>query len=208
MGNSAGRAIREIDWSEGWMAVRASATFRSNEMKVQGDSPSALFGRRDVKTRVAGPTMRAIVAAAAGRILSRRSRPLVAELGDSARSGVFRGEINGITMITTNFVDIVEAKVESRLTWQISHSSWSLKVIERRRLGDSGAFEKAAPYSVSLEGDLAEAARFLDVPRELFFGAAHADGWTASEITIARLRWLDMPCANPSASLNLILRLL
>jgi hypothetical protein len=161
-----------------------------------------------VKSRVAGPTMRAIAAAAAGRILSQRSRPLRGELGDPSRSGVFRGESNGIAMTTTNVVDVVEAEVESRITWEIRHPLWTLKVIERRRLGDSGDFEKVAPYSVSLEGDLADAARFLNVPRELFFGAAHADGWTAREITIERLRWLDTPYANPSPSLNLLLRLL
>jgi hypothetical protein len=45
---------------------------------------------------------------------------------------------------------------------------------------------------VALSGDLLEGARFLHIPRELFVHALRADGWSAANVTLEQLRWLDV----------------
>jgi len=158
-------------------------------------------------SRIAGPTLKALVAASMARLLIQKAEAFSGAIGDPARPGVYREEVDGVTLTTTNFVNVVEDDVESRLTWEIAHPLWTLRFSERRML-ESGSFEKAAPYSAALEGDLIDAARFLGLPRELFFGALRADGWTAAQIAIERLRWLDLPYARSGSTLNVILRLL
>lgn len=161
-----------------------------------------------MNNKVAGPTLRALIAANMGRILSQRGARVPGDLGDPGRSGVFHEDINGVRVTTTNHVKVIEAGVESRLTWDIVHPQWTLKFTERRQLDDDGQFERAAPYEVSLEGDLIDAARFLGLPKELFFGAARADGWSRSAVIIEGLRWIDGPYVQDRGQLNVILRLL
>jgi hypothetical protein len=160
-----------------------------------------------MNSRIAGPTLNALVAASMSRMLIQKGEAFSGAIGDPARSGVYREEVNGVTVTTTNFVNVVEADVESRLTWEIAHASWTLRFTERRML-ESGNFEKAAPYTATLEGDLIDAARFLALPKELFFGAVRADGWSPAQIAIERLRWLDLPYICEGARLNAVLRLL
>jgi hypothetical protein len=98
--------------------------------------------------------------------------------------------------------------VESRLTWEIKHSLWVLSITDRRLLTDDGSFVRSAPFEASLEGDMVDAARFLQLPRELFFMALRGDGWTSTELTIEQLRWIDGPYVVENHKANAILRLL
>jgi hypothetical protein len=156
----------------------------------------------------AGPTLRALVAATVNRMLLQSRPPFDRGLGDPRRSGVFRDEVNGVALTTTNHVNVLDCDVESRLVWELTNPLWTLKFVERRRLEQDGSFERVAPYEVSLEGDLIDAARFLRLPRELFFSAVGGDGWTKAEITIEGLRWLDLPYGYDRNGLGVVLGLL
>lgn len=157
--------------------------------------------------RTAGPTLRALAAAGIGRVII-QAQATTDAIADYSRSGNYRDEIHGVKLATSNVITVDVPDVESRFTWEITHPFWTLKFTERRRLSDEGSFVKSAPYEVILEGDLVDAARFLRLPRELFFEAVRADGWTATEATIERLRWLDMPYVTDDQSLKVVMKLL
>ena len=140
---------------------------------------------------VAGPSLRALAAAAVGRLLVLLDNGR--GLADYSRSGDVKEEVNGVTLSTSNVITVQPEEVQSRLTWEIVHELWTMRFTERRCMEEGGSFVKSAPHQVELEGDLVDAARFLGIPRELFFEALRADGCSHSAITIERLRWLNIP---------------
>lgn len=144
-----------------------------------------------MKKTIAGPSLRALAAAAVGRNLVQ----LYDGQGpaDYSRSGTLREEVKDITVFTYNQITVVPPNVQSRLTWEITHPSWTLSFVERRMLDEEGEFVKSGPHQVCLDGDLVEAARFLDIPKELFFDALRGDGWSHAEIMIEKLRWPKIP---------------
>jgi hypothetical protein len=140
--------------------------------------------------RSAGPSLKALAAAAIGRLVLQLD--LGADPPDYSLAGVWRGEIAGLTLVRTTVISIEPPDVDSRVTWEIRHAAWSLTFIERRQFtGDK--FARSAPYQVALSGDLLEAARFLNIPKELFLQALRADGWSAASTTLEQLRWLPAP---------------
>ena len=153
-----------------------------------------------MKKTIAGPSLRALVAAAVGRHLVQLNDGQ--GLADYGRSGSLREEIQDVTVFTYNVISVLPPDVQSRLTWEISHPRWTLSFVERRLLDQSGAFVKSAPHQVCLEGDLVEAARFLEIPKELFLDAICADGWSHAEIVVEKLRWPSMPMLIKSQSLR------
>ena len=140
---------------------------------------------------IAGPTLRALASAAVGRLLVQLDGGQ--SIADYSRSGVLKDEVDGVTVRTSNVITVEPPDVQSRLTWEIEHELWALRFTERRALGEDGIFVKTAPHQVILEGDLTEAARYLGIPRELFYEALRADGWSHAAITIEALRWLKIP---------------
>lgn len=153
-----------------------------------------------MKKTIAGPSMRALVAAAVGRNLVQLSD----ERGppDYSRSGSLREEVKDITVLTYNLITVVPPDVLSRLTWEITHPMWNLSFTERRMLAEEGVFLKSAPHQVHLEGDLVEAARFLGIAKELFLDALRADGWSHAAIMIEKLRWPSIPMLRETQSLR------
>ncbi len=138
----------------------------------------------------AGPTLNALAAAAIGLLW------IQLDIGggpeDYSLSGAWTGEIGNLTVVRSNVISVEPPEIHSRVTWELTHPSWSLIFIERRRFVE-GKFKRSAPYQVALSGDLLEAARFLNIPKELFLLGLRADGWTASSVTVEKLRWLDLP---------------
>ena len=139
--------------------------------------------------RCAGPSLNALAAAAIGRLWVQLD--VGAQPDDYSLAGVWKGEVDGLTLVRANVISVEPPEIHSRVTWELSHSSWSLTFIERRQFV-SGKFMRSAPYQVSLSGDLLEAARFLNIPKELFLQGLRADGWTSASTTLERLRWLDV----------------
>ena len=150
----------------------------------------------------AGPSLRALVAAAIGRLF------LQLEVGgplDYSVSGERAEERYGLTLAWSNVISVEPPEVHSRLTWEVTHPAWALSFIERRRL-EGTAFVRSAPYQVSLTGDLVEAARFLAIPRLLFIEALRADGWSPASIVVEQLRWFDIPVPGEPTTLRLVMR--
>lgn len=138
----------------------------------------------------AGPSLRALAAAAIGRLWIQLD--IGAEPNDYSLSGVWTGEIEDLTLVRSNVISVEPPEIHSRVTWELTHPDWSLTFIERRRF-DEGRFRRSAPYLVTLSGDLLEAARFLNIPKELFLLGLRADGWSRASVTLEQLRWLDIP---------------
>lgn len=138
----------------------------------------------------AGPTLNALAAAAIGLLW------IQLDIGggpeDYSLSGVWTGEVDDLTVVRSNVISVEPPEIHSRVTWELTHPSWSLTFIERRRFTD-GRFKRSAPYQVALRGDLLEAARFLNIPKELFLLGLRADGWSSPSVTLEQLRWLDIP---------------
>ena len=145
-----------------------------------------------VDKRCAGPSLNALAAAAIGRLWVQLD--VGAQHDDYSLSGIWKGEVDGLTLVRANVISVEPPEIHSRVTWELTHYSWSLTFVERRQF-IRGKFKKCAPYQVSLSGDLLEAARFLNIPKELFLQVLRADGWTPASITLEKLRWLDVvPC--------------
>lgn len=157
-----------------------------------------------VKKTIAGPTLRALAAAAVDRLLIQLDDG--SGLADYSRSGTLRDEISGVTLTTSNVITVEPPAVASKLTWEIIHPRWVLTFTERRMLGDGGNFTKSGPQQLWLEGDLVEAARFLDIPRELFLEALRADGFRHSAIVIEKLRWLNVAYVRDPQSLRVVMQ--
>lgn len=150
----------------------------------------------------AGPSLRALVAAAIGRLF------LQLEVGgplDYSVSGERAEERYGLTLAWSNVISVEPPEVHSRLTWEVTHPAWALSFIERRRL-EGTAFVRSAPYQVSLTGDLVEAARFLAIPRLLFIEALRSDGWSPASIVVEQLRWFDIPVPGEPTTLRLVMQ--
>ena len=137
----------------------------------------------------AGPSLSALAAAAIGRLWIQLD--IGAEPTDYNLSGVWTGEIDDLTLVRSNVISVEPPEIHSRVTWQLTHPSWYLTFIERRRFA-TGKFVRSAPYQVKLGGDLLEAARFLNIPKELFLLGLRADGWSSASVTLEKLRWLDV----------------
>lgn len=144
-----------------------------------------------MKKTIAGPSLRALAAAAIGRNLFQLNDGR--GTADYSRSGSLREEVKAITVFTYNQITVLPPEVKSRLTWEITHPLWTLSFIERRLLDEDGQFVRSAPHQVCLEGDLVEAARFLDIPKELFLDALRADSWSHADTMIEKLRWPSIP---------------
>ena len=89
----------------------------------------------------AGPSLRALVAAAIGRLF------LQLEVGgplDYSVSGERAEERYGLTLAWSNVISVEPPEVHSRLTWEVTHPAWALSFIERRRL-EGTAFVRSAP---------------------------------------------------------------
>lgn len=147
-----------------------------------------------VDKRSAGPSLTALAAAAIDRLWIQLD--VGADLEEYSMSGVWKGDLEGLSLTRTNLISVEPPDIHSRVTWEVDHGTWSLVFVERRRLTD-GKFVRSAPYQVSLQGDLLEAARFLRMPKELFFQGLRADGWPAASITLEKLRWLDFVPGEP-----------
>lgn len=150
----------------------------------------------------AGPSLRALVAAAIGRLF------LQLEVGgplDYSVSGERAEERYGLTLAWSNVISVEPPEVHSRLTWEVTHPAWALSFIERRRL-EGTAFVRSAPYQVSLTGDLVEATRFLAIPRLLFIEALRSDGWSPASIVVEQLRWFDIPVPGEPTTLRLVMQ--
>jgi hypothetical protein len=150
----------------------------------------------------AGPSLRALVAAAIGRLF------LQLEVGgplDYSVSGERAEERYGLTLAWSNVISVEPPEVHSRLTWEVTHPAWALSFIERRRL-EGTAFVRSARYQVSLTGDLVEAARFLAFPRLLFIEALRSDGWSPASIVVEQLRWFDIPVPGEPTTLRLVMQ--
>ena len=96
----------------------------------------------------------------------------------------------------------------SSLSCSIIHALWTITFTDRRQLVQGLRFERVAPRTATIQGDLLDAARYLDIPRELFFSALKADGWTAAEIAVDSLRWLDLPYSSGIAGRSVLTRFL
>lgn len=153
---------------------------------------------------IAGPSLCALAAAAIGRLLVQLDNG--ARAADYSRSGTLRDKVNGVVLMTANVITVEPPEVASRLTWYITHSSWTLTFMDRRSLSQDGTFVKSAPCVVSLGRDLLEAARFLDIPLELFLEALRADGCSHAERMIQILRWLNVPYARDPQSLRVVIQ--
>ena len=153
-----------------------------------------------MKKTIAGPSLRALAAAAVGRNLFQLNDG--GGPADYSRSGTLREEVKDITVFTYNQITVVPPDVQSRLTWEIMHPLWTMSFVERRLLDSEGEFVKSGPHQVRLEGDLVEAARFLGIPKELFLDALRADAWSHSEIMIEKLRWPSIPMVRETQSLR------
>jgi|SRR5215210_1742834 len=149
---------------------------------------------RAIDKRWAGPSLNALLAAAIGRIWIQLD--IGAEPNDYSLSGVWKGEVDGLTLVRSNVISVEPPQIHSRVTWQLDHSSWSLRIIERRQFA-GGKFLRSAPYQVSLSGDLLDGARFLNIPKELFLLVLRADGWSPASITLEALRWLEVTPGEP-----------
>lgn len=149
---------------------------------------------RAVDKRCAGPSLNALAAAAIGRLWVQLD--VGAQPDDYSLSGVWKGEVDGLTLFRANVISVEPPEIHSRVTWVLTHASWSMTFIERRQLV-AGKFIRSAPYQVSLKGDLLEAARFLNIPKEIFLQVLRADGWTRASITLEKLRWLDVVSGEP-----------
>ena len=147
-----------------------------------------------VDKRCAGPSLNALAAAAIGRLWVQLD--VGAQPDDYSLSGVWKGEVDGLTLVRAKIISVEPPKIHSRVTWDLTHSSWSLTFIERRQCV-RGKFMRSGPYQVSLSGDLLEAARFLNIPKELFLQVLRADGWSPASITLEQLRWLDVVSGEP-----------
>lgn len=143
--------------------------------------------------RIAGPSLNALAAAAIGRVWVQLD--VGADPHDYSMSGVWSGEVEGLTLTRSNVISVEPPEIHSRVTWEIAHPAWSLVFTERRQFA-GGKFARSAPYQVALNGDLLEGARFLRLPRELFLHALRADGWSAANVTLEQLRWLDVAPAD------------
>lgn len=158
----------------------------------------------EVTNTQAGPSLRALIAAAIGRLF------LQLDVGgplDYSISGERAEELYGLTLAWSNVISVEPPEIHSRLTWEITHPAWTLSFIERRRLQDT-SFVRSAPYQVSLRGDLVDAAQFLDIPRELFIEALRSDGWSRAAIVIEQLRWFDIPIPGEPTTLRLVMQAL
>ena len=154
--------------------------------------------------QTAGPTLRAMVAARIDRDLRMNAWMRGGGGADRGRPGTRDATVGGIRSVATNEVD----DARSCLSWEVAHPLWRLRFQDRRVRGDNGGFVRTAPQSVSLDGDLLDAARFLEIGRDQFFAAVRADGWSRAEVTVQRLRWLDAPPAQGGAALQTMMRLL
>jgi hypothetical protein len=110
--------------------------------------------------------------------------------------------VKDVTVFTYNEITVLPPDVKSRLTWELTHPRWTLSFVERRMLDGEGDFVKSAPHQVHLEGDLVEAARFLDIPKELFIDALRADGWSHADIIVEKLRWPSIPMLRETQNLR------
>lgn len=157
-----------------------------------------------MKRAIAGPTLRGLVATAIGRVF--------AQVGDEGGvadyrcSGTSTGFFGGVQLKTNNVLAVDEDAVRSRMAWEIGHPDWTLHFTERRQLAPEGSFVKSAPYQIALLGDLLEAARFLEIPRQMFFDALRVDGWSAAETTVESLRWTDARFGGETPQLRLVLQ--
>ena len=150
----------------------------------------------------AGPSLRALVAAAIGRLF------LQLEVGgplDYSVSGERAEERYGLTLAWSNVISVEPPEVHSRLIWDISCPAWQLCFIERRRL-EGTTFVRSAPYQVTLVGDLVDAVQFLDIPRELFLEALRSDGWSSAQIVLEQLRWFNIPIPGEPTTLRLVMQ--
>lgn len=157
-----------------------------------------------MKRAIAGPTLRALVAAAIGRVFVQCGNE--AGVADYRNSGTSVGEVNGVQLRTENVITVASDHVQSRMNWEIGQDSWTLRFVERRRLNDEGSFVKSAPYQVALLGDLIDAARFLGLPRAMYLDALKADGWSPADVVIESLRWVDAPHGTETPHLRLVLQ--
>jgi hypothetical protein len=138
---------------------------------------------------IAGPSLNALAGASIGRVWVQLD--IGGDPHDYSMSGVWKGEVDGLTLTRSNVISVEPPEIHSRVTWEISHPVWSLVFTERRQFAGR-RFARSAPYQVALSGDLLEGARFLHIPRELFVHALRADGWSAANVTLEQLRWLDV----------------
>lgn len=157
-----------------------------------------------MKRAVAGPTLRALVAAVIGRMFIQCGDE--AGIADYGRSGVSKDEIKGVQFSADNLITVESKAVRSRINWEVAHSQWTLRFVERRQMDGNGAFVKSAPYQISLLGDLLEAARFLGIARTMFLDALRADGWSPADVAIEGLRWIDTPYSAEIPHLRLMLQ--
>ena len=161
--------------------------------------------RRDVTKNVAGPSLRALAAAAIGRLFLQLD--IGAEPPDYSMSGTRTEDINGLTLTRSNTISVEPPEIHSRLTWDITCPAWELCFIERRRL-DGTSFVRSAPYQVTLVGDLVDAVQFLDIPRELFIEALRSDGWSSAQIVLEQLRWFNIPVPGEPVTLRGVMQAL
>lgn len=157
-----------------------------------------------MKRAIAGPTLRALVASALGRVFAQVGDD--GAVADYRRSGTSCGSFNGVDLRTDNVLTIEPGSVRSRMVWEIANLDWTLHFTERRELDAEGHFVKSAPYQIALIGDLLEAARFLGIPRQMFLDSLRADGWSAFDVTIESLRWIDVPAGLEAPQLRLVLQ--
>jgi hypothetical protein len=116
--------------------------------------------------------------------------------------------VNGVIVVTTNHITVRPPTVESRLNWEIKHPLWSINIMERREVSLDGTSRRAVPNEVLLEGDLLDAARYFSIPREMFFGALRGDGWSQAQVTVERLRWLNVPYVQEHPATPSVIRFL
>lgn len=154
---------------------------------------------------VAGPSLRALAAAAIGRLFLQLD--IGGEPPDYSISGTRTDEINGVTLTRSNTISVEPPEIHSRLTWAITCPAWELCFIERRRLEET-AFVRSAPYQVTLIGDLVDAVQFLDIPRELFIEALRSDGWSSAQIIVEQLRWFNIPVPGEPITLRGVMQAL
>lgn len=154
--------------------------------------------------QTAGPTLRALLAARIDRDLRLNAGTSGGVSADRGRPGMRDARIGDIRSVATNEVD----DAQSRLSWEVAHPLWRLRFQDRRTRGEGGGFVRTAPQLVSLDGDLLDAARFLEIGRDQFFAAVRADGWSRADVTVQRLRWLDAPSARDGSTLQAMMRLL
>ena len=140
--------------------------------------------------RLAGPSLNGLAAGSIERLLVQLD--MGADPHDYSLSGTWTRDLDGLTLVRSNVISVEAPQIYSRVTWEFTHSAWSLVFTERRRL-IGRRFAKSAPYQVALKGDLLEAARFLSIPKELFLQALRADGWSGGSMILEQLRWLPGP---------------